>query len=133
MRSLYAFYLAKSHTTTPKKPKGSTPSKAKSALERTKEASRVPGGSGTVSPATSRASSQPPSEFSPTPPLSPSISGAFDFGDMSASLELPPPAAAEEPIEMSFTQAKLLEEVRKARSASGAKNSASMIVIGMSL
>lgn len=81
-----------------------------------------------VSPATSRASSQPPSEYSATPPLSPSIGGTFDFDDMSASLELPTPV--EEPIETSFSHAKLLEEVRKATSASGARSSASMIVIG---
>ncbi|KAF8322268.1 hypothetical protein DL93DRAFT_2124081 [Clavulina sp. PMI_390] len=49
---------------------------------------------------------------------------------MIASLELASAPVVEEPIEMSFTHAKLVEEVRKTRSMSGSKNIASMIVIG---
>ena len=75
-----------------------------------------------------RTSTQDPSEPPGVYPGTPAV--PFDFGEMSTSLELSQSVSAEEPIEIHYPHAKLLEQVRLAMSAESAKDKASIIVIG---
>jgi len=117
-----------------KKKHASTPPKSKSAIQRTKGAATVPinpvavgKGSSSIRTGT-QDPSEPPGLYPGTPTLPPAA--PFDFSEVSTSLELSQPVSSEEPIEIHYPHAKLLEQVRLAMSAESAKDKASIIVIG---